>query len=113
MPGFDGTGPLGRGPRTGGGFGWCAPGSGVAPVAAPPGVVYGIGRGGLPRGGGRGRCFGGGRGFWGRARWPRVLPTPAPEQEADVLKQQAESLQGQLDAIRKRLGALSAGTARE
>ena len=26
MPGFDGTGPMGQGPMTGGGFGYCAPG---------------------------------------------------------------------------------------
>lgn len=113
MPGFDGTGPLGQGPRTGGGFGFCPPGAGAAAIGAPPGVVYGIGRGGLPRGGGRGRCFGGGRGFWGRARWPIVLPTPAPGQEADLLKRQAEALQGQLDAIQKRLDELSSGTAKD
>jgi len=109
MPGFDGTGPLGQGSRTGGGFGWCPQGVGVAPVAVPPGVVYGIGRGGLPRGGGRGRCLGGGRGLWARPRWLRAWQPPVPEQEADMLKHQAESLQGQLDAIRQRLDELAAG----
>ena len=82
-------------------------------MGAPPGVVYGIGRGGLPRGGGRGRCFGGGRGFWARARWPRVLPTPEPQQEADALRRQAELLQGQLDAIRKRLDELEAAKTKD
>jgi prefoldin subunit 5 len=42
-----------------------------------------------------------------------VLPTPAPGQEADVLKRQAESLQGQLDAIRARLDDLSAAAAKD
>ncbi|WP_281069818.1 DUF5320 domain-containing protein [Methanofollis sp. W23] len=70
---MDGTGPLGRGPMTGWGRGRCRP---VAPApvaettentapaqpAQPPqsAAYYGLGRGGLPRGCGRG--FGGGRG---------------------------------------------------
>jgi hypothetical protein len=57
MPGFDGTGPGGQGARTGGGWGRCAPSPGE------PYPVRGIGQGGLPWGGGRGRCWGGGR--WG------------------------------------------------
>ncbi|MDI6870833.1 MAG: DUF5320 domain-containing protein [Bacillota bacterium] len=57
MPGFDGTGPRGEGPLTGGGRGRCA-----APATDKPTVPLGVGRGGRPRGGGRGRCFGGGRG---------------------------------------------------
>ncbi|MEW6337289.1 MAG: DUF5320 domain-containing protein [Acidobacteriota bacterium] len=59
MPGFDGTGPRGQGPRTGGGVGRCAP----RPEEA--GVVFGVGRGGVPRGGGVGRC----RGGRGEASW--------------------------------------------
>jgi len=80
MPGFDGTGPFGRGSMTGWRRGWCAAGSapdpqqGMTPLAAGtetqgqipvqqpvPGagqVVYGRGRGGIPWGCGRG--FGGG-----------------------------------------------------
>jgi hypothetical protein len=83
MPGFDGTGPMGQGPMTGGGRGFCAmPYRGYGPYAygmrapyytAPGGYpfygsVFGAGRGGLPWGGGRGRVFGGGRGF---RRWWR------------------------------------------
>jgi hypothetical protein len=87
MPGFDGTGPLGQGPMTGGGRGFCAmpnraygpsgygvrapyhyPSFGPSPVYGYGGYgpVFGAGRGGLPWGGGRGRVFGGGRGF---RRW--------------------------------------------
>ena len=80
MPGFDGTGPMGQGPMTGGGRGFCAmsyraydpSGYGVrAPYHSSygrpfGGLIVGAGRGGLPWGGGRGRVFGGGRGF---RRW--------------------------------------------
>jgi hypothetical protein len=85
MPGFDGTGPMGRGARTGWGRGWCRPAYPVQKVdvktgeeqtpapeeiqkgmSQPPfGPVYGVGRGGIPWGCGRGYC--GGR-FRGRGR---------------------------------------------
>lgn len=58
MPGFDGTGPLGQGARTGGGRGYCTPNSNDPDTGS---VVYGVGRGRIPYGGGMGRCFGGGR----------------------------------------------------
>jgi hypothetical protein len=80
MPGFDGTGPAGRGPMTGGGRGWCNPyNAGYTgyqpygpPYAAPVGPAYAYGPGrprwGLGWGfGGRGRGFGRGRG-WGAGR---------------------------------------------
>ena len=79
MPGFDGTGPLGQGPMTGGGRGFCAvPYRSYGPYGygfrgpfpfygrRSYGPVFGAGRGGLPWGGDRGRVFGGGRGF---RRW--------------------------------------------
>ena len=75
MPGFDGTGPKGQGPRTGGGRGFCSTGIGATPQSGygfphwgyrtqgyPYASGFGVGRGGSPRGGGRGRAFGGGRG---------------------------------------------------
>jgi hypothetical protein len=97
MPGFDGTGPRGMGPMTGGGRGFCNPyyagvrsqyggaypystpygmgymppyGAGYStPYAAYPYGAYGFGRGfGWGRGLGGGRGFGWGRGF-GRGRW--------------------------------------------
>jgi Family of unknown function (DUF5320) len=64
MPGFDKTGPMGQGPNTGGGFGLCTKAETEETLAAQsPDSLRGVGRGGQPRGGGRGRCFGGG---WGR-----------------------------------------------
>ena len=51
MPAGDGTGPKGEGPLTGRGLGSCV---------GPRKAVWGLGRGGRPRGLGRGR----GRGPW-------------------------------------------------
>jgi len=94
MPGFDRTGPRGTGPMTGWGRGLCATGTVTQTgttvketteegAAAPADVaqanvnapVYGLGRGGIPRGCGRGfgggrgrRCAASGRGFGGGGR---------------------------------------------
>ncbi|RUM33674.1 MAG: hypothetical protein DSY33_03955 [Archaeoglobus sp.] len=60
MPGGDRTGPLGLGPRTGRGLGYC---SGYnRPGFMTGGFGRGRGRGRAGRGGGRGR--GRGRRFW-------------------------------------------------
>lgn len=116
MPGFDGTGPMGMGPQTGGGFGPC-------PQVNTPsgGMVYGLGRGGMPSGGGRGRGRGRGRGCGfggGRGRgfapagsgWPGMAPTDpygvstlSADQEKSILQNQMALLSQQLDAIRVRL----------
>ena len=87
MPGFDGTGPRGMGPMTGGGRGFCnpyyaggrPPFMGAYPYSTPYGAgyvpPYGAGYstpyGGYPYGPfGFGRGFGGGRGFGrGRGWW--------------------------------------------
>jgi len=73
MPGLDRRGPEGRGPMTGRRLGYCVTDR-QAPVteqgdeeteqagAAGQPPVYGLGRGGLPMGGGRGRGFGAGAG---------------------------------------------------
>ena len=104
MPGFDQTGPRGEGPRTGGGRGNCAPDGSVTPNPQP---VYGVGRGGYPRGGGRGRCFGGGRGF-GRGMANRGWPVaPANTERNDV-----EELTREVAALRKELADLK-GTPEE
>lgn len=118
MPGGDGTGPLGAGPMTGRGAGYCA-GYGV-PGYANPTFGRGLGRG-FGRGFGRGRRFGcwGGMGWYGappREGWafaypvpyaPSVPPpVPDPEIEKRVLKNRTELLQSELEFLRKRLEEL-------
>jgi hypothetical protein len=95
MPGMDRTGPMGEGPRTGGGFGLC--GSGADPQRA--GTGRGAGRGGRPRGGGRGRCFGGGRG-----RFARDVATPTPDTDVEQLQQEIRTLSDELAALRREMG---------
>lgn len=89
MPGFDGTGPAGQGPRTGGGRGFCPPlfgqtpfGTRYTPVAWPTalgglwsrmqgwwaGMGSGMGQAGWP-GVAYGRGRGRGGGFGRRGRW--------------------------------------------
>jgi len=96
MPGGDRTGPQGFGPRTGRGLGDCAP-------TEQPRPGFGLG-------------FGRGRGWrnWARATgqpgWLRFGgwgATPAPVDESELLKTQAEQLQAQLDAVQQRLTELS------
>ncbi|MFH1908755.1 MAG: DUF5320 domain-containing protein [Chloroflexota bacterium] len=99
MPGGDRTGPLGAGPRTGRGMGYC---SGYdRPSFANPAPEfrggYGFGRGGTGRG-------------WRHRFYATGVPgwvTPTPEQETADLKAQADWLKGQLDAIQKRIEELT------
>lgn len=120
MPGYDGTGPRGFGPRTGGRFGYCPPGTG-------PGRPYGwygrgVGRGGFPWGGGRGRAWGGGRGrrAWGGWNHPYAgsyAPAPwnwdyedVPYSETDeksYLQEQLTMMQDEMNAIKSRLDELA------
>jgi len=114
MPRGDRTGPAGMGPRTGRGAGYCAGYDVPGYANAVPGRGYG-------RGGG----WGGGWGWrhWYRATglpgWVRFggMPMwgPAPayagptaQQEMDMLKQQAQGLKAELDAINERIAALGA-----
>ena len=114
MPGGDGTGPEGMGPMTGGGFGFCADpdAPGYTPVGLGRGYRAGWGRGmGWGRRGGWGRrAFGPRlglrRGFAAPWRQPVEYGPPARDQEAQYLKQRAEWLQGELDAISQRVGEL-------
>lgn len=64
MPRGDRTGPLGEGPQTGRGAGYCSGSNSPGYTTAPARPRLGLGRGG-----GRGRGFGGGRkGGFGRGR---------------------------------------------
>jgi hypothetical protein len=124
MPAGDRTGPWGMGPMTGRGAGYCA-GYGAPGYASwLPGRVFGLGWGG----GGRG-AWGRGRGWrhWyyatGLPRWARAghapfwgVPPAAPygpgaspptrEEELTVLRDQAEWLHGQMEAIARRIAEL-------
>ena len=118
MPDSDGTGPIGAGPRTGGGFGYCPPSAaGAYPGGGYPN--YGVGRGVYPRGGGRGRARGGGRGRgrglgYGYPAYPAAGPayppppawSPPPDGELDFLRSREQGLREELDSIRSRIGEL-------
>lgn len=113
MPYGDRTGPMGQGPMTGRGAGYCA-GYGTPGYANPVSGGYGFGRG---RGGGWGR---GGFGFrhnfyatgmfgWQRAGWSVPWPgaaAPTKEEEMAVLKSQADALKNSLEDIQRRLKEL-------
>ena len=85
MPGFDGTGPRGMGPMTGGGRGFCA-------VPLPEALPTYMGTGAY-------RSYGA----------PGVTPFATPitrEQELDFLKNQAQAMRGQLERIEARIQQL-------
>jgi len=104
MPGFDGTGPRGMGPMTGGGRGFCSPwgiGAALAGYGAPPRTGYGY-----PYYGGAGAAYP----SYGA---PTSAPGAAPfapqmtrEQELDFLKNQAQAMRGQLEQIEGRIQQL-------
>jgi len=111
MPGGDRTGPAGMGPMTGRRAGYCA--GYPAPGYVQPGPGFGSGWGGGWGGFGRRRGFyGPGRPGWGRFGPPPPFweygpyPSPTPEEEAEDLKSEAEWLQSQLDAVKRRIEAL-------
>ncbi len=111
MPGFDGTGPLGVGPMTGGARGFCNPAAaGIrSTFYGRAGVRRGLGLGRGFRGGmGRGLRTGFGRGF-GWIPNPYAPPYPSAmdaASELDLLKAQASFLKNTLDAISKRMAEL-------
>ncbi|MBI4725702.1 DUF5320 domain-containing protein [candidate division TA06 bacterium] len=113
MPRGDGTGPRGMGPMTGRAAGFCAGYSMPGYTNPAFGRGWGMDRGGFGRG------FGGGGRGWrnqfyatGLPGWMRFGTSPAsmpeitPEQEKMILKNQAEALQVEVDAIKKRLAEI-------
>jgi hypothetical protein len=96
MPGGDSTGPVGMGPMTGKGAGFCA---------------------GYPTGGWGFRGCGRGWRHWFRAtgqpHWMRfgTQTEPRPEAENQALRNRANALQEELDFIKKRLAENEADTA--
>jgi len=63
MPNLDGTGPQGQGPMTGRKRGRCrnlqTQNTQTTKQTDETKGILGVGRGGRPRGGGRGKCYGG------------------------------------------------------
>lgn len=91
MPGGDGSGPMGQGPMTGGGFGPC--GAGAGRRAAGGGFGRSFGRG-----------FGRGMGYRNR-RWAPEWPSRdqvAPTAEPNLLQRLTE----ELDHLRERIAGL-------
>jgi hypothetical protein len=113
MPGGDRTGPLGLGPMTGRRAGLCAgyPTPGYLNPAFGPGW-FGVGRGGFPRGGGRGRAFGGGRGwgwrsgFYGYPSYAPPYPQPTAGEEKEILQDELAALEEEMKAIKTRMSEL-------
>ncbi|MBN1688571.1 MAG: DUF5320 domain-containing protein [Candidatus Omnitrophica bacterium] len=109
MPGGDGTGPLGEGPMTGGGFGYCGQGG------------RGYGRGyGMGRGFGRGFRFGqrrfgfgprGGARGWGWFQNPvdaQIPNNPSSQDELTMLREDARTLESEAKAVHERIRELEA-----
>jgi hypothetical protein len=104
MPGLDGTGPRGQGP----GSGW-----GMGPCGAGRRRGFALGMGGGAWGG---RPWGFGRGICGRPRWGWGGYSPfgpgggqaygSPQDETQALKEEAAYLQGELEAVHRRLSEL-------
>jgi len=91
MPGFDGTGPTGIGPMTGGGFGRCA---------SPVGYGFAAVRG-VRRSIACGRYFGRGLGLRQRLCWNFVPnePTEVDWSENEMLKNEAQFLKSRISIL--------------
>ena len=115
MPWGDGTGPMGYGPMTGRGAGYCA-GYGAPGSMNPAGGrrFGGRGRGLMGRGGGfgrRNRFYATGQPGWARGGWNPAPGMPAAypnrEQELELLEQQARYFNEALEDIKQRIEDLS------
>ena len=83
MPGFDGTGPRGLGPMTGGGRGFCSPwGGNLRRYAFPQRASYAF-----PD--------------YGAYNFRQSAPLVTREQELEFLKGQAEALRNELEELEK------------
>ncbi|NPA49542.1 MAG: DUF5320 domain-containing protein [Thermodesulfobacteria bacterium] len=92
MPGLNGRGPFGEGPRTGRGFGWCGG------LGRRLRRRLGWGRFGMGRGRGRGWCgrFSGGRGWRAQANSPEEERRALLEEEARALKERLKEIEEEL-----------------
>jgi hypothetical protein len=89
MPGFDGTGPSGMGPMTGGGRGFCSPwGMGIRNYAFPQWTSYAY-----PA--------------YGAYGFSPFVPRISRERELDFLKNQAEALKSELEYLENEISKIS------
>jgi Family of unknown function (DUF5320) len=107
MPGGDRTGPRGLGPMSGRGGGYC--GGYERPGFSNPAPGYAMRFGGRCGGWGRGQgwrhwYYATGLPAWGRPEYP--VPVQVAEQELAGLKNEAEWLKDQLEAINQRIDEL-------
>ncbi|VEN73718.1 conserved hypothetical protein [Candidatus Desulfarcum epimagneticum] len=106
MPRNDGSGPMGYGPKTGGGFGSCVDGP-------DPGNLNMSGRG-FRKGYGRRRGFERGMGMGrGRGCFGPFNPPATREEERAFLEKHAEALQSRLDAVKQELDDFETEQTRE
>lgn len=109
MPAGDGTGPLGLGPRTGRGLGYCAGYPVAGYVRQLPG--RGFFRGGFGFGRGFGRGFGYRWNFYanpyyGAPYYPQAPAYMSKDEEKAVLVEQAKEIENELKAIKDRIAEL-------
>jgi hypothetical protein len=90
MPGFDGTGPNGVGPMTGGGRGFCKPWGGIPPQHTLPRPAYYA----FPR--------------YGTYGFRPFDPRLTRGRELEFLKGQAEALRHELKEVETQIEKLSA-----
>jgi len=106
MPGRDRTGPMGMGAMTGRGAGVCMSGYENAVPARGFGMGYGRGR--------RNRFYATGMPGWMRFGGSAgTYQNPDPGMERQALRNKAEALQSELNAIKKRLSEIDSVTAAE
>jgi len=101
MPGFDGTGPRGMGPMTGGGRGFCSPwgiGAALRGYGVPPAVGYGY-----PYYRGAGAPY---PAYGAPTGQVPFTPQMTKEQELEFLRNQAQAVKGQLEQIEARMREL-------
>jgi len=110
MPGYDRTGPVGAGPRTGRGLGRCQRAAGRARSGEDPRQGEGPGGNGRASGGGRGRGFGNGgrtrrRGFGivCRASQDPAGSDVTPRRRQAFLRRRIGELTAQLDGVNQLL----------
>lgn len=103
MPGRDGTGPMGQGPMTGGGFGFCAPNQQTGTFRGAVPGAFGAGRGFFCRGGGMGRGFRNMYYATGQPGWARAnagYPDYSKESEIKMLEQNMENMRQRLEQLK-------------